>query len=655
MALSKPTPTIKRSTPSPPQNSTSTRDLKKRVIISLNKLSDRDTHAIASSELESIAQNLTSDSFSPFLSCIYETDSSQKSPVRRQCVRLLSVLSDTHGNILTPFLPRMVGNLIRRLRDPDSAVRSACVEAVSVMASRITKPSFTVFLKPLSETLILEQDYNSQIGSALCLSSAIEAAPDPDPVQLQRLLPRFIKLLKSDSFKAKPALISLIASIVGVGGASSSNLLGLVIPCLLEFLSSEDWAARKAAAEAFARMAVRERNLLSEFKSSCISSFETRRFDKVKIVRDSMNRMLDAWKDIPSISDDVSIPAQSISSSRDIASDGRFPTASKSSDTLKSDFPFARKKSPISRSSQPDNASAATIKNGKERSTPALFRKLDHKKPSDWKIQIAVPQRPFTDVSEDKVWNSKGRDVSIPEQNETSRCSKPEVKRALFDKNCDEMLHKFGGLKSASRVVPFHEKESLESTVVHSNNTEEFCEGHKDSDLSLIRKQLVQIENQQSSLLDLLERFIGNSQNGMRSLETRVHGLEMALDEISHDLAVSTKGMTNTDTAGNTCCKLPGAEFLSSKFWRRTEGRYSGSRFSTSGISSLAADSYKLENRRFGLQGGFVVNPIAEAHSQSIGCSEVGFNRTLKIGLIHETEGRKGRDKNRRDEGSSVS
>ncbi|XP_058115519.1 TORTIFOLIA1-like protein 4 [Magnolia sinica] len=665
----------KRSSPSPHLNSSaSTRELKQRVITCLNKLSDRDTHAIASSELHSIADTLSHDSFSPFLSCISSTDSSHKSPVRQQCVRLLTSLSTAHRDALTPLLPRMISTVIvRRLRDPDSSVRAACVDAVSSMASHITKPPFSVFLKPLSEALVLEQDYNSQIGSALCLSAAIEAAPSPDPAQLQRLLPRLVKLLKTDSFKAKPALLSLVGSIVAVGTASTAHLLGLLIPCLVEFLSSDDWAARKAAAEALTRMAHAERDLLSEFKSSCLSTFEARRFDKVKVVRDAMNQMLEAWKDIPDISDDVSAPSQSKSSSRENVSDGRFPDGSKGSNNVTTDFPYlAKKRAPLRRSPPTDGASAtATSKinplGSDKKSSPPLFRKLDQKKPSNWKIEIAVPHAPpYTAVCEDGPQNGEGRDGIGLEKGENvrSRPTKLEVKRVLFDKNCDDKTVKLGGLRSSSRVVPFQEKESSDSIVGHNNTGEELFGSHKDNDLSLIREQLVQIENQQSSLLDLLQRFIGSSQNGIRSLETRVHGIEMALDEISHDLAVSTGRMPNTDTAGNTCCKLPGAEFLSSKFWRKTEGRTPSSRFPTSGATPLAAmrsaadkegaDSDKLENRRYGLQGGFVVNPLAEIHPHSRGSSEVCSSGMPSNAIVHESDRRQALNRNNQSEISSL-
>ncbi|KAG2376728.1 TORTIFOLIA1-like protein [Vigna angularis] len=72
----------------------------------------------------------------------------------------------------------------------------------------------------------------------------------------------------------------------------------------------------------------------------------------------------------------------------------------------------------------------------------------------------------------------------------------------------------------------------------------------------------------------------------MNSLESRVHGLEMALDEISYDLAVSSGRFSYTDVTDDTCCKLPGTDFLSSKFWKKTEGRYTTSKFSLGNIAS---------------------------------------------------------------------
>lgn len=134
---------------------------------------------------------------------------------------------------------------------------------------------------------------------------------------------------------------------------------------------------------------------------------------------------------------------------------------------------------------------------------------------------------------------------------------------------------------------------------------------------------------------------MGSSQSGMRSLESRVHGLELALDEISFDLAMSTGRMSSGGSAGSTCCKLPGAEFLSSKLWRKTESRSTPLKFSPSGGSQLASslrnrnvdtETYLPENRRSRFQGGraIIMNPLAEIPSDSQGISEISSSRMLK-------------------------
>jgi hypothetical protein len=52
-------------------------------------------------------------------------------------------------------------------------------------------------------------------------------------------------LAKSEGFKAKAAFLVLTRSIIGAGGASSRGVLDWLVPCVVEFLTSEDWAVRK--------------------------------------------------------------------------------------------------------------------------------------------------------------------------------------------------------------------------------------------------------------------------------------------------------------------------------------------------------------------------------------------------------------------------
>ncbi|CAI8611619.1 unnamed protein product [Vicia faba] len=162
----------------------------------------------------------------------------------------------------------MIATVLRRLRDLDSVVRSACIDVVAEISSRITRPSFTVaFLRPFMDALTLEQDVNVQIGASLCLAAAIDAAPVPDVESLRRItLPRLGKLLKTDSCKAKAPLLVLIGSVVSVGGASSRGVMSWLVPCVVEFLGSEDWNVRKACAEALGKVSSMEKDLASHHK-----------------------------------------------------------------------------------------------------------------------------------------------------------------------------------------------------------------------------------------------------------------------------------------------------------------------------------------------------------------------------------------------------
>ncbi|KAL1172657.1 hypothetical protein V6Z11_A05G363100 [Gossypium hirsutum] len=548
-------------------------DLKQRVYTCLNKLADRDTLAVASAELDSIARNLTADSISPFLNCLYGTDSSSKSPVRRQCVCLLTLLSRSHGNALSPHLSKMVSTLSRRLRDPESAVRSACVEATAAMSSHITKPPFSVLSKPLIEMLVVEQDVNSQVGAAMCLAAAIDAAPDPESEQLRKVLPKLGKLVRNESFKAKAAVFGVIGSVASVGGAGSKSVLDWLVPCAVDALSSEDWATRKAAAEALGKVAMAEKELTAEFKSACVVALENKRFDKVKIVRETFNRSLDLWKEVPGVCE-VSAPSQSDSSSVGNGSFGCFPSVTKSVDdagfrTLQSKKVVPTSRSPPSDASTEPTAEKETHLSSNYRNwNISDFSKLDRTKPSDCKTEIAEPRKSLFFKAYDNIKNG---DLGVMESREIgdSRDSRLETKRVLFAKVRDENVQKYGGLKTGSRVVPFHDEnldfDDKKAAVEADENPKEV------EDLSLIREQLAQIEDQQSNLLNLLQKFIGSSQSGINSLETRVNGLEMALDEISYDLSLSNGRIPNMDSADKTCCKLPGTEFLSPKFWRKPE------------------------------------------------------------------------------------
>lgn len=172
-------------------------------------------------ELEKTIECLTPDGVALFLSCILDTDSEQKSAVRKECIRLMGLLVNLHDGLVAPYLGKMVVSIVKRLKDPDTVVRDACVETVSVLASKLCNDQaqndgiFVVLVKPFFEALG-EQNKQVQSGSALCLARVIDNTNDPPASILQRMLTRTIKLLKNPHFMAKPAVIELNRSIIQV-------------------------------------------------------------------------------------------------------------------------------------------------------------------------------------------------------------------------------------------------------------------------------------------------------------------------------------------------------------------------------------------------------------------------------------------------------
>lgn len=291
----------------------------------------------------------------------------------------------------------------------------------------------------------------------MCLAAAIDAADDPDVEQLQKALPKIGKLLKSEGFKAKPELLGAIGSVIGaIGGRNSDKaVLDWLLPNVLEFLSSDDWHARKAAAEAVARVATAEEELAPLYKKACLALLESRRFDKVKLVRETMNHTLSLWKQLGDDSPDSSSLSKSVSTGKGI-------------NTLKS-----KENNPnVPTSSKLNDVEAAESKEKRPLGT---------------------------------------RRVLFP--------AKPKVKENRSNKS------------QVVAVVQSSDEEEESSSSSQTKNAEE--------ELSLIRNQITQIEKQQSSLVDLFQRFMESSQNEMQSLGRRVRCLETSFSVLSTDLLVS--------------------------------------------------------------------------------------------------------------------
>ncbi|KDP27742.1 hypothetical protein JCGZ_19771 [Jatropha curcas] len=545
-------------------------ELRQKIVFALNKLSDRDTCQIGVDELEKTAQSLTPDGIAPFLSCILETDKEQKSSVRKECIRLMGLLVNFHKSLVGPHVGKMVATIVKRLRDPDSVVRDACVETVGVLASKLGNYGdekggvFVLLVKPLFEALG-EQNKQMQSGSALCLARVIDNTHDPPAFILQRMLTRTIKLLKNPHFMAKPAVIELNRSIIQAGGTPSRNVLSAAIASIQEALKNSDWTTRKAASAALAEIASTGGSWLGSFKYSCISSLESCRFDKVKPVRDTVLHALQYWKRLPGA--DTPEHSETGSSIKENFCRGDYSDLTNTSDCLRKDV-------------TPNKV----VSDSAKRRIPLSVKKtcqnyLDnqHSKADEWQIEIAVPKS--RNVSLAYLCNEESEGSSITKTIErfgsdiTSTTDNRFAYGPVDDKQdcssvsnlvADNFETKFvtvphdlleeGNLLSSTRrnqkfaadgtnseerrrSAKMRNRISLDSTVTDvSFQPSHGCCSQVASEMSCIQKQLLDIENKQSNLVELLQVFSTGIMDSLSLLKSKVSVLEHEVGKISHAL-----------------------------------------------------------------------------------------------------------------------
>lgn len=456
-------------------------------------------------------------------------------------------------------------------------MRAALVETIRSVAKSNYPKSNLPLLKTLYESLTHEQDVNAQIASALCLVAVVEET-NSDPEMrgwIRKVLPKLVTLVKSNAFKGKSALVELIGIATAQDRVLNESLVELVVNCLVGLLKSEDWKVRKASSEALGKIGVSQPDYLGRYKDECMLVFEARRFDKVKIVRESMNSMIEVWKHIPGVwTKETELPKADAHTNS-------------SHEEKKNKLSVCRL--PLANATQTVKVKRKSLE---RRSLPSLSCKniINSGRKAEKEVSNATP---VSAVPEEKNARTMG-----------------ESRRLQFENKLD--------IKSSSRVVPCLDTEC--SNVTNADIVKvEINQEQKDNDLSVIRNQLLKIEKQQSGLFDLVQKLMGSSQSGINTLQTRVQSIELTLDEISRDLAVSARPLL-IDEPAQKCFHLPGVEYLSPKYWRRSTGdSYTlSANPETSDMRRLAEQrGEQIYQQRARTHSNFVVNPLAEIGSNS--------------------------------------
>ncbi|KAL5972705.1 hypothetical protein ACLOJK_039510 [Asimina triloba] len=532
-------------------------ELKNRILTALSKLSDRDTYQIAVSDLESIVQSLTPDSLPMLLNSLFDpaSSSSEKPPaVKKESLRLLSLLAITHPDLTSGYLTKIIAHVVRRLKDSDSAVRDACRDTISVLSSQYVKgdgDAVALFVKPLFEAMT-EQSKAVQAGCAMCLARMVECAREPPVSAFQKLCPRICKYLNNQNFLAKAAVLSVVSSLSQVGAISPQNLPTLMAS-IHGCLEHSDWATRKAAADTLIVMASHSSHLITDGAAPTITALEGCRFDKVKPVRDSINEALQLWKKIAGKGDGASEEskpgshdgadgkdselidsAEKLGLRKSILSERQMESCKDASNTSspQSDSVLKVKGASISDKTVGILKKKAPVLTDKELN-PEFFQKLETRGSGDLPVEVVVPPRrlrsshsrgeeepELNDIDSVDTLNNNG--TPHGQDNDTHRSVNAEKRVGAYNRmqDVDEYgrdkwteQRVFRGRDAKTRAfdgddrVDVNQRDSSAARAGFSrmdNHSEGPFMNNKGNWLA-IQRQLAQLERQQANLMTMLQ------------------------------------------------------------------------------------------------------------------------------------------------------
>ncbi|KAB2095991.1 hypothetical protein ES319_A01G079300v1 [Gossypium barbadense] len=532
---------------------------KQRILTSLSKLSDRDTYQIAVEDLETIIQSISHESLPMLLNCLFDSSNDPKPAVKKESLRLLSVLCNCHGELAASHLAKIVAHIVKRLKDADSGVKDACRDSIGALSGQYLKGEnggtvVGLFVKPLFEAMG-EQNKGVQSGAATCMAKMVECASDPPLAAFHKLCPRICKLLNNQNFLAKASLLPVVASLSQVGAIALQSLEPL-LQSIHECLGSTDWVTRKAASDALSALALHSSNLIADRASSTITLLEDCRFDRIKPVRDAMTEALQLWKKIAGKGDAEAADYQKASSR---GKGGSIPEKA---------VVILKKKAP-----------ALTDKD----LNPEFFQKLESRGSGDLPVEVVVPRR-YCNSS-----NMKGEEESEPHDPDARRrlncLGNSQTDDFHASSNCKDHNMESGAAAvrdkwpeekingkdlrtrafEADGTIDVNQREQsgnrLGCSKVDGQSEGSFI-SNKGNWLA-IQRQLLQLERQQANLMNMLQDFMGGSHHSRVTLENRVRGLERIVEDMARDLSISSGRSSNF---------MPGFEGSSN----RPLGKYNG-------------------------------------------------------------------------------
>ena len=281
-----------------------TQELLQVIKSALIKLNTPSTIPNGVSELKEIMKlHITNNSrMNTLITAFAEPNERMNLTQKKEAARVYGIMGEVFTKSLIPYFGKIINSLKPRWND--YALHIALSDSFGVMIHHVFKKfkdqidPFKALIQNLIE-IVKESRQEVQIGSAMCLTRAIQNVP---PEALPMLLPNFtnelLLLLKAPGMKCMSQLLEIVISIILSLDKDFEKYAAKFVPILIDNMAvKQDWSIRKLAIDAVYTLATIIPQTLEKQCNEICNLLREAKTDKIKHIRDAAHVALIKLKD----------------------------------------------------------------------------------------------------------------------------------------------------------------------------------------------------------------------------------------------------------------------------------------------------------------------------------------------------------------------
>eukprot|EP01132_Coremiostelium_polycephalum_P005841 gene5841-7270_t len=272
-----------------------------------DRLGDKDSVKSAMEYIITVVQSLDSQKLPFLMSFLLDNIEGMNSLARKESLRLIGITVSMQKQKLYGYLTKIITTIMKRVKDTYSGTLDICIDTLGIVVR-----NFTVYIIQQQQQLQQQQSprFNGNISitspSTNRVNLILEIYFNPcfeilKDTQKQHQISGVLCITKiidniGSYLYLKPLTNIILLKLIKKLNHQSSGKSDILITNAINFLGSKDWTTRQASADLLGSIAtIMSPDTYPSYRTEAINTLEQYRNDKIKSVRDSISRAINAF------------------------------------------------------------------------------------------------------------------------------------------------------------------------------------------------------------------------------------------------------------------------------------------------------------------------------------------------------------------------